>query len=236
MSKTVGVAIIVGLGGHLAALALLKVQADPIPHGGPKPGFISIVSAASDSRNPVVREQLEFMNPEPLFLPTSKNAGDQPLPSELRRQPDQAFRSFEAQMTFSPNQLQPIFSPTTVSVDEPIKALEIGGVPKYSAVGRRDHLVVSMEREAFVEVRRVSNGELVHSGELAGLPESIRQGIWAPVNFLVAVNAAGMLGSPTIEVGSGSAEIDETLRGHLDAKYRLGERLSPGFYRVTVGP
>ncbi len=234
--RTLLIAIVVGVGAHVAALALLHVEADPISSGVPKPGFVSIVMGASDTGNQVVAEQLEYLNPEPLFMPTERNAGNHPLPAELRRRPDQAFLAFEPQMTFYFNRLQPTFSPPSVASEEPIKALDIGGLPKYSAVGRRQRIPVSLEREAFVEVRRVGDGELVHAGPLSGLPDAIKNGGWVPVDFLVAINAAGMLGSPTIEAGSGSPEIDDIFRGFLEAKYRLGERLSPGFYRVTVGP
>jgi len=234
--KTFAIAIAVGVGGHLVALALLHVDVDPIPLGGPKPGFVSIVSSARAAGNLVVSEQLEYLNPEPLFLPTQWNAGEQPLPSELRRQPDQAFQSFEPQMTFSYNQLNPIISPPAVAFEEPIKALDLVGMPKFATVGRQEHTPISLDREAYIEVRRVGDGGMAHAGPLTGLPSLIKEVPWAPVNFLIAINDAGMLGSPTIEIGSGSTEIDDIFRGFLESKYRLGERLSPGFYRVTVGP
>jgi hypothetical protein len=59
---------------------------------------------------------------------------------------------------------------------------------------------------------------------------------WAPIRFLIAVNEAGLVGVPMIEVGSGSTEVDDAIQRFLGAKYRLGNRLIPGFYRVTVGP
>jgi hypothetical protein len=160
----------------------------------------------------------------------------QPLPGELRRQPDQAFESFDPQMTFSSNRLDPVFTPPAVAPEEPLRALDLGGPPRFATVGRRQAAVVSLEREAFVEVRRVSDGGLVHAGPLAGLPASIREMPWAPIRFLIAVNEAGLVGVPMIEVGSGSTEVDDAIQRFLGAEYRLGNRLIPGFYRVTVGP
>jgi len=169
-------------------------------------------------------------------MPTTWNAGVQPLPGELRRQPDQAFESFEPQMTFSGNQLSPVFVPPGVAVEEPLKALDMGASPRFAAVGRQEPQGATLEREAFIEVRRVGDGAIALSGPLSGLPSMVQQTTWAPINFLVAVNDAGMVGSPLLEAGSGSAEIDDSIRTFLEVDFRLGKRLAPGFYRVTVGP
>jgi hypothetical protein len=229
-------AVIIGVGGHAALLALLRLDINASPAPARKAGYVSIVHGQNLTGNLVVNEQLEYLNPDPLFMPTVWNAGEQPLPLELRRQPDQAFQSFDPQMTFSSTRLDPVFAPPGVAFEDPIRALDLGGSPRFANVGRREVTPVSLEREAFVEVRRVSDGGLVHAGPLSDLPQGIIEVPWAPVSFLIAVNEVGLVGSAMIETGSGNTEVDDAIRSYLGANYRLGNRLDPGFYRVTVGP
>lgn len=235
-ARPMTIGLVVGVGVHFAALAFVRVDVVTIPESIRQAGYVSIVEGADRTGNPVVREQLEYLNPEPLFMPTAWNAGVQPLPGELRRQPDQAFDSFDPQMTFSPNRLVPAFTPPDVAPGEPLRALDLGGSPRFATVGRLADATISLEREAFVEVRRVADGGLVHAAPLTGLPPFIREVPWAPIRFLVAVNEAGLVGAPMIEVGSGNTGVDDTIQRFLGVDYRLGNRLIPGFYRVTVGP
>ncbi|HUG11813.1 MAG TPA: hypothetical protein VMM36_12400 [Opitutaceae bacterium] len=229
-------AVIIGVGGHVAALALVRldIQASPAPVR--KGGYVSIVHGQSVSGNLVVSEQLEYLNPEPLFMPTAWNAGEQPLPQELRRQPDQAFQSFDPQMTFSSSRLDPVFAPSGVAFEDPIRALDLGGSPRFANVGRREVASVSLERQAFIEVRRVGDGGLELAGPLSDMPQGVVEVSWAPISFLIAVNEVGLVGSAMIEAGSGNTEVDDAIRSYLGSRYRLGNRLNPGFYRVTVGP
>ncbi|HEY5552280.1 MAG TPA: hypothetical protein VIK52_10345 [Opitutaceae bacterium] len=236
VARPLVVALVVGIGGHIAALALIRVELDAKPVPIRQSGYVSIVQGTSHTGNLVVSEQLEYLNPEPLFMPTEWNAGVQPLPAELRRQPDQAFQSFDPQMTFSSNRLDPVFTPPNVAPEEPLRALDMGGSPRFATIGRIESTPVSLEREAFIEVRRVGDGGLVHTGPLSGLPATIREVPWAPIRFLIAVNEVGLVGSPMVEVGSGNTEVDAAIQGFLGSEYRLGNRLIPGFYRVTVGP
>lgn len=235
-ARPVVIALIIGVGGHLAALALVRVEVDGRPEPSRQAGYVSIVEGTDPVGNPVVSEQLEYLDPEPLFMPTRWNAGVQPLPGELRRQPDQAFDSFDPQMTFPSNRLNPVFAPPAVAPEVPLRALDIGGSPRFATVGRLESAVTSLEREAFVEVRRTGDGGLVHAAPLTGLPASVREIPWAPIRLLIAVNETGLVGAPMIEMGSGNTEVDEAIQRFLGADYRLGNRLIPGFYRVTVGP
>ena len=63
---------------------------------------------------------------------------------------------------------------------------------------------------------------------------------FAPVEYLVAVSSAGIVGDPILLVGSEGEAMDEKVdtffRSYLVKTFRLGERLNPGRYRVLVGP
>jgi hypothetical protein len=56
------------------------------------------------------------------------------------------------------------------------------------------------------------------------------------LEFIVAINPAGIVGAPILASGSGWEEVDAFFRTYLVKTFRVGERLSPGQYRVVVGP
>jgi hypothetical protein len=60
------------------------------------------------------------------------------------------------------------------------------------------------------------------------------------MEFLILVSNAGIVGEPVLMTGSRWEEVDEEVdaffRSYLVKTFRLGERLSPGRYRVLVGP
>jgi len=59
---------------------------------------------------------------------------------------------------------------------------------------------------------------------------------YAPLEFLVVISSAGMVGEPVLTTGSGWDDVDIFFRTYLVKTFRLGERLNPGRYRVLVGP
>jgi hypothetical protein len=83
----------------------------------------------------------------------------------------------------------------------------------------------------------VGTGRLVRVPNLAGdvaLPAG--QTEWQPAEFLVCVTAEGLLGRPVETVSSDVEDVDVFFRDYIEKTLRLGERLSPGMYRVVVGP
>jgi hypothetical protein len=60
--------------------------------------------------------------------------------------------------------------------------------------------------------------------------------MWAPLEFLATVEAAGLVAPLTLTGRSGVDEVDAFFRNYLVRTFRLGERLPPGFYRITVSP
>jgi hypothetical protein len=59
---------------------------------------------------------------------------------------------------------------------------------------------------------------------------------WDALEFLAVVNAAGLASPLTITKRSGVEEVDSYFQNFLVKTLRVGERLTPGFYRISVGP
>jgi hypothetical protein len=53
---------------------------------------------------------------------------------------------------------------------------------------------------------------------------------------VAAVDAAGLVAPAAITRRSGFEDVDSYFQNFLVQTLRVGERLSPGFYRISVGP
>jgi hypothetical protein len=62
------------------------------------------------------------------------------------------------------------------------------------------------------------------------------EGEWQPMKFIVAVNATGLVGTLAVTQRSGVEAVDEYFQKYLVHTLRIGQRLAPGFYRISVGP
>jgi hypothetical protein len=90
-------------------------------------------------------------------------------------------------------------------------------------------------RPACIEVRAAGSGEKILETSLVNAqPPSDR--LWQPVEFLIAVSVAGLVGPPVLTVRSGVDEVDRYLQTYVAKGLQIGARLSPGLYRVSVGP
>jgi hypothetical protein len=59
---------------------------------------------------------------------------------------------------------------------------------------------------------------------------------WQPLEFLVAVDAMGLVGPPILTESSRVAAVDGYFQNYLVKTLHAGQRLAPGFYRVCIGP
>jgi hypothetical protein len=93
-------------------------------------------------------------------------------------------------------------------------------------------------RSGFLEVKGLINEQIIIAEALSGL--ILPRQDFGPLEYLVAVSSAGIVGDPILMVSSQWDEVDEKVdaffRAYLVKSFRLGERLSPGRYRVLVGP
>lgn len=199
---------------------------------------VTVVTESAIGGGPLVKEQIELFDQQPLSMPTAWNAGAEALPADLRRQPGEMFGLYEPRLAFAAERLEPVFAPRGGAPQDSRSGLRVLGMPAsgWGGIGRLDRPLAALPlRDAGVEVRRFAGGEVVLQAALLELDAVVREHDWAPLEFSVAVESAGLVGVPSLAVGSGVEQIDGFFSSYLVRQFRLGERLPPGFYRVTVG-
>jgi hypothetical protein len=196
---------------------------------------VSIVPSGGDSW---LADQAKFFDPAPLFLPTEWNTNQGPLPAAVQPQPGQVFANFYAQLTYGRAELVFAIASADLTPKDPLDLLKTPSGDPFLGFGRADEPLTPLApRTAVLEIREVGTGRLVKVPDVASsvvLPAG--QTEWQPVEFLVCVTAEGLMGRPVETVSSDVEDVDVFFRDYLEKTLRLGERLSPGLYRVVAGP
>jgi hypothetical protein len=230
----------VGLGCALGVIAAWwswtrakpPVVAAAAPVGQP---FVQIAGAGTGVADQVLRERADLFDPTPLFFPTEWNYGQRPLPVRLRRQPGQVFGSFDPIMTPADQKLKLYGAETTPAPEKLSDVLAQGNEAPFAGFGQIDVARAPLPgRTGFLEVRNFKDIKPIMVQDLNGF--SPPRSDYAPMEFLVLVSSAGVVGEPVLTSGSGWDEVDAFARSYLVKTFRLGERLNPGRYRVLVGP
>ncbi len=200
----------------------------------PQP-FVRLAGAGTATNDQVLRERADLFDPTPLFFPTEWNYGQRPLRESLRRQPGQVFGSFEPKWTFTDPTLKTYGVEATPAPEKLSDVLTQGNEAPFAGIGHIDVRRSALpERMGFLEVRRFGNSEPIIEQTLRYL--TLPRLDYAPLEFLVVVSSAGIVGDPVLTSGSGWEEVDGFFRAYIVKTFRLGERLNPGRYRVLVGP
>lgn len=238
-----------GLGVMAAMLALFRF---PVPPGGagtgslarletPKP-VLQLVTASVGG--PLLRQESEIRDLRPLFLPTEINVS---LPPP-RREPGRTFLDNETlNLDFSEAELNigrelpaiVVINKVPAEKAQPLDVLvaEGVGVGVPSGLGREPAAVAPRQtRGGAVDVVATATGQRVMS-ELLPAEASPPQGkSWEPLELLATVDATGLAAPLVIASSSRVDEIDNHYRNYLAQRFRIGERLPPGSYRIVVGP
>jgi hypothetical protein len=207
---------------------LVRVPEPPAAAPPAKPPAVGLV-------DPIAITGTMLIDPTPLFLPTEFNSSRiDYVPTE----PSGAFAGFPAKLTFSEMELQLDLPPTAAVPATPADALA-GDPPGAPFIGfdRADPIVESVSpRAAYVEIMDSGTGRTVFGEAVtdAHPPASVRP--WDPMEFMAAVDAAGLVGPVVPTTRSGVAEVDAYFSRYLAETLRVGQRLEPGFYRIIVGP
>jgi hypothetical protein len=241
---------IVAAGGAIVVAAtlavLFRVPAPSIllPTQPPRTATAPAVRMARpDDADLLLKQEAELRDLRPLFLPTERNAAL----AEPRLEPGRTFLENEnLKLTFSDAEVQ-------VAKDLPPVAT-LNGKPTESAApvdafatdaagtsllgfGRAKAEVAPFEsRGGCIEVTAAEDGRHVLS---AVLPIELRPPggkPWTPLEFMAFVDAAGLASPLVVTEGSRVDEVDVYFRNFLARQFRIGERLPPGFYRITVAP
>ena len=212
----------------------LGVQAPAVP-AAPTPPFLRMAGGGNNQTDKILRERADLLDPTPLFFPTEWNYGQQPLPERVRRQPGQVFGLFDPKWNFPEQELKLTVGESGPALEKPADVLTQGNESPFAGFGRVDVPRQPLpERSGFVEVRGLRGGKVVIEQSLVGI--SVPRPDFSPVEYIVVVSPAGVVGEPMVATGSGSDEVDSFFRNYLVKTFRLGERLNPGSYRVFIGP
>ena len=201
--------------------------------------FVRLAGAGTGAGDEILRERAELFDPTPLFFPTEWNYGQQPLRENLRRQPGQVFGTFEPNFTFSEQNIK-AYGVETVPVPEKLADVFMqGNEAPFAGMGQIDVQRPTLAgRSGFLEVKKLIDEKIVIAEALSSL--ALPRQDFGPLEYLIAVSSAGIVGDPILMVNSEWEEVDEKVdaffRTYLVKSFRLGERLSPGRYRVLVGP
>lgn len=206
----------------------------------PAPQKSKVVVTMTSS--PALRGEAEVFDPMPLFLPTKHNAA--PKSVEM---PEfgAAFPNYQPKLSFDTSglRLEALSLPKPVA-DPPSPATAPGAVLAMPSVGslavgfgRTEAAVPALKgRGAYVEVVSASTGRKFVAESLVESARPRSTSPWLPMEFVAAVDAAGLLGSLVLTARSGVEEVDAHFQEYLARTWRLGERLPPGIYRIAVGP
>lgn len=183
-------------------------------------------------------EQATFYDPTPFFLPTAWNTNQGPLPATVQPQPGQVFPDFGAQLTYGRAELVLPVAPLGSTLLSPVDMLKTPSRDPFLGFGRADMPLTPLRpRTAILEISEVGTGRVVQVPNIAsGIVLPAGQTEWQPAEFLVCVTTEGLLGRPVETVSSDVEDVDAFFRDYLEKTLRLGERLTPGMYRVVIGP
>ena len=207
--------------------------------GTAKQPFVRLAGTGRGADDQLLRERADLFDPTPLFFPTEWNYGQRALPENMRHQPGQVFGSFEANFTFAEQNIKNYGAEVVAVPERLVDVLMQGNEKPFAGMGQIDVQRPPLaERSAFIEVKDLVDGKIVLTQAL-NLISTPRLG-FGPMELLVVVSSSGIVGEPVLMSESGLEEVDEDVdaffRTYLVQSFRLGERLSPGRYRVLVGP
>lgn len=202
---------------------------EPVPEARP------IVRVTGSSAGDLLREQAEYLDPTPLFFPTPHNFGFQREVRARRREPGEGFSNFPARLAFDEQRIVSYALEAESVPRGPKDVLALGDEAPFAGFGEAELPLPPLPvRGGHIEVKSLSDGGLAL---VAGLsPGALPKVEFSPLEFLVLVGLNGIVGEPLLTRNSGSEQVDAFVRDYLVKSFRLGERLAPGKYAVSVGP
>ncbi|HTO03765.1 MAG TPA: hypothetical protein VL069_08685 [Opitutus sp.] len=232
--------LIAGLGGVLLMILLLGLFGVPAaPHDNKRSIDEVAPPAAVDlawNDNELLKEEVVLRDPTPLFLPTRWNASEDALALNAPREPGGSFQDYAPHFTFPETDLKLNFLP---AVEKPAKPADAFAMDRTNrqllGLGQTDRTVEPLRaRGGIIQVLAAIDGQVMQEWVFERQPPE--HGIWQPLEFLVAVDRVGVVRPPVLTESSQVAVVDQFFQDYLVNGLRIGERLGPGFYRVSIGP
>ncbi len=229
-------AVAAGLAGLVLTVLLFRAPAPAPARPRTARPSLELGPTKGTAGDPLFAEESSLRDPTPLFLPTEWNSEQKEV---VLRAPDSIFPPYGAKPMFSDARLRLDLPPAIAVPASPADALSDNppGHP-FLGLGRVDHVILPLlPRGAFVAIVAADSGMRVFSQELTDVPPDLADappegGAW---QFMAAVDPAGLVGPLVPTVRSGTSA-DRYFLDYLREKLRIGERLPPGFYRISIGP
>ncbi|MGH7957220.1 MAG: hypothetical protein ACREH8_09425 [Opitutaceae bacterium] len=241
--------VVAAAGGCVIMAALLLLFRFPAPTTSlPQAAASTSARAAVEMARPddtdrVLKAEAQLRDLRPLFLPTERNAA---LP-EPRLEPGRTFlenETLKLAFTDAEAQISKDLPPVVTLDGRPVEkataadALSVRENPlTLQGFGRGEAEVTPFKpRGGFLEVTAMKDGRrvLLEKLPIEASPRSDKP--WAPLELLAAIDAAGLVSPLVVTDGSRVDEVDSHFRIYLAENFRIGARLPPGFYRITVAP
>jgi hypothetical protein len=231
--------LLAGLGGTIIVILLVSLFKAPeasLSQGVAHPLVLTKVELAGDG-DTLLNEEAGLRDPTPLFIPTRWNAGEEALAMNVPRELGGSFQDYAPQWAFDPAQLKLELPP---AVDAPLRPADGFATDKsdrtFAGFGQTDGTVTPLPlRGGFIEVAAEDDGRVVlRQPLLEGKPPG--EGTWQPLEFLVVVDSAGIVRPPVLTESSRVLTVDTYFQDYLVKSLRIGDRLAPGFYRISIGP
>lgn len=236
--------------GAAAALGIVSVfripeLKPPAPREQTREVRVQRVAAESDA----LAAASTLRDLTPLFLPTARNAG---LPRLALRAVDPAFYQAPVaapERAVAAWRLDRLPPPVTLKDNGiPVDAASDPAVLRnflddaaVEALARgigRDPVAVGelSPRGGVVDVVSTGDGRSVLSDTLDAKVRPPTDKVWQPLVLLANVGPSGLVAPVSVSASSGIGEVDLFFQNYLARTFRIGERLPPGFYRITVAP
>jgi len=232
--RVLGAALVVVLAAAAWGLwsARMSVKSE-VPTKAAEP-FVQLAGAGQEATARLLQERAELLDPTPLFLPTSRNAGQAGLPRQLIARPGQIFTDFAPRLGVGGADLPNYGADVAGAPESVAEVMARSNEVPFAGLGERADAVAKLaSRTAFCEVKDLRGRGLIN--ESVVLPRAPR-GDFLPMEFMATISATGLMGELMLVASSGAEEVDSFFRDNLAKAARLGERLPPGTYRVQVGP
>lgn len=252
-----GAGAIVGGLAVLFSVSLSRPPIQVIAPSRPKPA----IELAERREKSALDDEATLLDPTPLFQPTRWNTAQKEVKMPEAGGTFQSYR-VPPKFDFADSDLKlgraestevaAAKLRTSLDLPDPAKvpktpadalAAQLPG-PIAAGMGRTDAPVAAMPvYGAMVEIVAVGTGRpalppqaaaQVQGLAAAAKPPSGRS--WKAMEFVAAVDAAGLAAPLMITTRSGVDEVDAYFQNFVAQTLRLGERLAPGFYRISVGP
>mgnify|MGYP001552876835 CR=1 FL=1 len=231
-------------GGMALLLLLFSLTRPPAPATSPMP-VRSAIRFDKPPKGSALSDQTTVLDPTPLFLPTDHNASQKKIDWPELGGAFQSYR-FKPKLLFNDTNLNIDLPPPVAVPAKPANALTVDAPGALAlGFGRPDAQIAPLPRRgASVEIVETRTGQpalspraMAQVEKLAAEAQPPGSQAWQPVSFLATVDAAGLFGPLAIEEPrSGVEDVDNYFQDFLERTLHLGERLAPGFYRISVGP